>query len=311
MQEQLITIGVPTYNRPEGLRHTLECLHKQTYKNLRIVISDNCSDAEELVNSIVNEFIEKDSRIEFFRQKSNIGAIKNLIFLLDKAQTEFFMWAADDDEFSESLVEELQHTLLKSSDAAVVISGVKVTDKMEAERPITIELTQYLQKLSGSTAFERFNNYIKQPVEHGRARILWGLCRRETLSRAVNDIVNRSDKAEILWIDFPVDLQILKYGDVIVVPKELFHVYLLPSSDGLREGNLFDKKEIKMCKRSYDAYRRVVSNSTFTSDQKKYLNMILIKQERKDLIKIIPFYFIKRFSPWLARNLKKLYFKFI
>lgn len=32
----LITIGVPTYNRPEGLRHTLDCLLKQTYKNMRI-----------------------------------------------------------------------------------------------------------------------------------------------------------------------------------------------------------------------------------------------------------------------------------
>jgi glycosyltransferase involved in cell wall biosynthesis len=303
----LITVGVPTYNRPDGLKHTLDCLLKQTYRNLRIMVSDNCSVNQKVIDEIVNEYSKKDLSIEFFRQEKNIGAIKNLMFLLNKAESEFFMWAADDDEFDETFVEELSKALIAQPEAAVAISGVTVTDQM-TDTPITINLTPHLKKLSGKTAFERLSNHITQPVEQGSARILWGLCRRETLSKAVESVVRQSKKDEILWIDFPVDLEILKYGDVVVVPKELFHVYLLPTSDGLREGNTFNKKEVEMCKRSYQAYHNVVNHSELTKSQKQFLNKILSRKQSMDLIKIVPFYVIKRYAPWLARWLKKVYF---
>lgn len=305
----LITVGVPTYNRPEGLKKTLECLKEQTYKNLKIIISDNASDEKELIRQIVDKARIEDSRIEYIRHDKNMGAIKNLYYLLKKADTDFFMWAADDDEFEPTFIEEM-YNALKSNDKAVVsITGVKVTDIMGTSSN-TITLTPFLSKLSGDSIYKRFYNYIKQPVEQGRARILWGLCRREQLLSAVNDVINQSNKDEILWIDFPVDLQLLKYGDVIVVPKELFHVFLLPTSDGLREGNLFNSKEIEMCKRSYSAYIKVVENSSLSNYEQKELISLLSSQERKDLIKIVPFYFIKKHAPWLARVIKKLYFKF-
>ncbi|MBU4370171.1 glycosyltransferase [Patescibacteria group bacterium] len=45
--QQLVSVGIPTYNRPESLRRTLECITSQTYKNLEIIISDNCSPNQE------------------------------------------------------------------------------------------------------------------------------------------------------------------------------------------------------------------------------------------------------------------------
>ena len=39
----LVTVGIPTYNRPKGLERTLQCILNQTYANLEIIISDNCS----------------------------------------------------------------------------------------------------------------------------------------------------------------------------------------------------------------------------------------------------------------------------
>jgi glycosyltransferase involved in cell wall biosynthesis len=41
--EPLVSVGIPCYNRPEGLKRTLECITGQTYKNLEIIVSDNCS----------------------------------------------------------------------------------------------------------------------------------------------------------------------------------------------------------------------------------------------------------------------------
>src|SRR4030066_1585407 len=90
----LISVGIATYNRPEGLRRTLECITRQTYQNLEIIISDNCSPSTD-TERVVQEFQQNDGRIRFFKQKKNYGSFFNFRFVLEKANGEFFMWAAD------------------------------------------------------------------------------------------------------------------------------------------------------------------------------------------------------------------------
>lgn len=92
----LVSVGIPTYNRPEGLRKTLECITQQTYKNLEIIISDNNSSNLEVVK-ILEEFKTLDKRIICFQQTKNTGAAKNFHFVLKKAKGLYFMWASDDD----------------------------------------------------------------------------------------------------------------------------------------------------------------------------------------------------------------------
>ena len=101
--QPLVSVGIPTYNRPEGLRRTLECITNQTYKTLQIIVSDNCSPNSK-VEIIVKDFINKDNRITYYKQKENSGAANNFKFVLEKATGEYFMWAADDDEWDSSFI---------------------------------------------------------------------------------------------------------------------------------------------------------------------------------------------------------------
>ena len=42
--QPLVTIGIPTYNRADGyLKEALESALRQTYENVEIIVSDNCS----------------------------------------------------------------------------------------------------------------------------------------------------------------------------------------------------------------------------------------------------------------------------
>ena len=41
--QPLVTVGVLAYNRPKGLQRTLQCMMAQSYPNLEIIVSDNCS----------------------------------------------------------------------------------------------------------------------------------------------------------------------------------------------------------------------------------------------------------------------------
>lgn len=102
----LVSICIPTYNRPDLLEKTLNCLTKQTYPNLEIVVSDNCS-PDEQVRQVTQEFMGRDSRIKYFRQQENIGPFANFIFVRNQARGEFMMWSSDDHEFNSDHVEKL------------------------------------------------------------------------------------------------------------------------------------------------------------------------------------------------------------
>ena len=101
--QPLVSVGIPTYNRPKSLRHTLECLTRQTYRNLEIIVSDNASPGNE-VEAVVREFMAADLRIKYHRQPENRGIVPNYQFVLAQASGEFFMWAADDDEWDPCFV---------------------------------------------------------------------------------------------------------------------------------------------------------------------------------------------------------------
>ncbi len=101
--QPLVSVGIPTYNRADGLRRTLECITAQTYPNMEIIVSDNCSPTAE-PERVAREFMARDSRISFFRQQEPLGVSENFQFVLKRAGGEFFMWAADDDEWDPDFV---------------------------------------------------------------------------------------------------------------------------------------------------------------------------------------------------------------
>jgi glycosyltransferase involved in cell wall biosynthesis len=104
MKTPLVSVGIPTFNRPVGLRRTLQLICRQTYQNLEILVSDNASPGPE-TERVVREFSEADARVRYFRQPENFGPLANFRFVLTKASGDYFMWAADDDEWDASFVE--------------------------------------------------------------------------------------------------------------------------------------------------------------------------------------------------------------
>jgi len=135
MVEPLVSVGIPTYNNPEGLRKALECVTRQTYKNLEIIVSDNCSPGQE-TTAVVCEFRMKDNRIQYYRQDTNKGALFNFRFVLEKATGEYFMWVADDDEWEINSITTFVREFNRNSEISAVMSACKRVD--ENGRPYDI-----------------------------------------------------------------------------------------------------------------------------------------------------------------------------
>ena len=117
----LVTVGIPTYNRPAGLDRTLACISGQTYRNLEILVSDNCSTTPE-TEEVARAWQRRDSRIVYHRQPENIGLEANFKYLLEKARGEFFFWAADDDGWTPDFVAEGMAAI---GDAGLVMTGMR------------------------------------------------------------------------------------------------------------------------------------------------------------------------------------------
>jgi glycosyltransferase involved in cell wall biosynthesis len=121
----LVSIGIPTYNRPEGLKKTLDYITSQSYSNIEIIISDNCSPNPE-VKVIMETYAANDSRIKYFIQKKNEGAWYNFVFVLNQASADYFMWAADDDYWHPSFIEKCMGIFSEKEGYGLVFTKFKV-----------------------------------------------------------------------------------------------------------------------------------------------------------------------------------------
>jgi glycosyltransferase involved in cell wall biosynthesis len=119
--EPKVSIGVASYNRPDSLKVLLDSLISQTYRNIQIIVSDNCSSNPKIRELLVS-YAESNIYIEYYIQDENIGPTSNFLFLKCKAKGQYFMWAADDDWYDYNYVESCMKLHMKSK--YVLVSGL-------------------------------------------------------------------------------------------------------------------------------------------------------------------------------------------
>ncbi|MCP4351363.1 MAG: glycosyltransferase family 2 protein [Desulfobacterales bacterium] len=207
--QPLVSIGVAAYNRPAGLRCLLESLIAQTYNNIEIIISNDCSSVAEEIHNICQEFMRHDTRIRYFRQPLNFGLHDNQSFLLEQAKGEFYIWANDDDEYAPAFIEECIKAFDDDPNAVLACSQV------------------YKKIISAGICHKQFfpiypeenspYQNIKLFMERTYSSILQGTHRIDTW-RKVWYSVPFHDWEEIYWI-----IKIILTGNVAIVNKHLLY----------------------------------------------------------------------------------------
>ena len=126
MIKEKIDILMPTYNGEKYLREQLDSILNQTYKDIRIIISDDCS--KDSTPEILKQYQEKDKRIEIYIQENNLGVVKNIEFLLKKVENPLYMLADQDDVWLNNKVEKSLEKMEKE-DADLVFGDLEVVDQ--------------------------------------------------------------------------------------------------------------------------------------------------------------------------------------
>ena len=192
-----VSIGMPVYNGAKYIREALDSLLSQTYTDFELIISDNSSTDE--TQSICEEYAFADKRIKYIRQKENIGATKNFQFVLDEAVGEFFMWAADDDVWSENWVEVLLTEFRKESFLVGVYGKlIHIDDKSNF-----FEHIANYKNLEYKGLYRRIKYYL-EPESLGKANVFYALFKKDILKKMNLDNME---------YDFQALYSLLSYGN--------------------------------------------------------------------------------------------------
>ncbi|MEO7975786.1 glycosyltransferase family 2 protein [Flavobacterium sp.] len=147
MNNKILSICIPTYNRGAYLKSNLLSIFKQVKNNqlVEIVVSDNHSTDNTF--EIVKEF-QNYNNFKYFRQSRNIGFAKNTLDVVSKANGKFCWIVGDDDFILDGAISEIIRLI--EQNAYIDFYYVKV-------KPINLE---YFNAKKGV-----FNNSVGFPLD--------------------------------------------------------------------------------------------------------------------------------------------------
>ncbi|MBQ0758063.1 MAG: glycosyltransferase family 2 protein [Zhongshania sp.] len=123
MDAGLISIAMCTYNGEKYLAEQLESIVNQSYRNLEIVIVDDCSSDSTL--SILNAYSTKDDRIRVIANDENIGFVRNFEKAINECRGELVALADQDDIWFPEKISRLVDSI---GDNWLIYSKVSVID---------------------------------------------------------------------------------------------------------------------------------------------------------------------------------------
>jgi len=120
-REPRLTIGMPVYNNARTIKRALESLLGQTYRGFQLIISDDGS--TDGTTDVCEAYAAQDSRITVVRQPRNLN-YGNFRYVLQRADTPLFMFAAGDDWWHETYVARAIQALDSDARAVCAVSRV-------------------------------------------------------------------------------------------------------------------------------------------------------------------------------------------
>jgi glycosyltransferase involved in cell wall biosynthesis len=133
-QNPMITVAIPTYQRPRLLERALRSVLNQTYPHFQVCVYDNASGDE--TQEIVAKFMEEDHRVRYFCKSSNIGPYACFEYALNRIATPYFSFLCDDDAYLPDFFESALKKFAQYP-AAMFAAGVMLVVKDNAIIEVT------------------------------------------------------------------------------------------------------------------------------------------------------------------------------
>ncbi len=223
-----VTIGVPTYNRPEYLRQALDSLLAQSHTEFRLVISDNGSD-DPRVDEVIDTYVARDSRVSVVRRPENVGLERNFRELMEGCATPYFMWAGDDDLWEPTFIGDMLKLLREQPAAQMAFCTI---DNINVKGNVIRRYEGFSRFTSRTSRADDARRFVMESEILGKANLIHGLFRTAALQSVCQDNWSKAGCAEwggdnVLLFAFVSRQPIVTCDDVLV------HKRILTDDDGL------------------------------------------------------------------------------
>ncbi|MCW8690622.1 glycosyltransferase [Acinetobacter baumannii] len=125
-ERPLISVLIPVYNVEAFVNEAVLSICNQTYKNLEIIVVDDCS-TDNTYNLVAN-LASIDSRIKLYKNSKNSKIVKTLNFALEQATGDFVARMDGDDISAPERLEKQLDFLIKNPQYFLVGSHVNTID---------------------------------------------------------------------------------------------------------------------------------------------------------------------------------------
>lgn len=213
----LVSVLIPTYNRPEYLKIALDSVIEQTYPNIEVIIGDDSTN--ELTKEFIKTYLNKYKNIKYIYNNGPLGKFgqNNLINLLNESSGEYINILMDDDIFKKNKISTMINYYLNDDTIALVTSyrqsvdenGNFINDNI-ATNPIVDKDTVFSGYEIGRTLIETANNFIGEPTT--------ALVRRKDVMGSFGTYNNKSYET---LIDIAQWLECCKKGKVVYIKDAL------------------------------------------------------------------------------------------
>ena len=219
-----VSIGLPVYNGEQFIRKRIECLLNQTISDFELIISDNAS--TDSTSDICNEYLKKDKRIHYIKQKKNMGPLWNLNFVLGEAKSDYFVWAAVDDIWESNFLEKNLEILKANKNVVCSMSKTKFygnsnnsKDEInKAFRNFTRKLKESLKPVDTISLKGSYEQKVRLCLKRSKMHPIYGVFRTDALRHGI--VTN-----QFVGNDLAMILNVLKHGDFHIVDQVLMSIY--------------------------------------------------------------------------------------
>jgi len=247
-----ITIGIPVFNNEAIIRKRIEEIIKQSYQNFIIIISDNHS--SDKTREICEEMARDDNRIMFFHHEENMGPYWNFNFVLDKAETEYFVWGAGDDIWSKNFLEKNIDFLEKNNDyvGSISESSLYTRDKNQNIKLIkNSKKNQYVKLANDENVEKRISSYLN----FNMGVQFYSVFRTREIKFA--NFYKKKPNFGMWQADFATILKILKRGKLNVDYESFYYKEISETSQSIinyMKKLKFSKQEIQFSKIEFSSW---------------------------------------------------------
>lgn len=179
-EEPLVSVLIPVYNRASIVGETIDCVINQSYKNLEIIICDNCSTDDTF--EVLRNYQRKDERIKIYRNESNLGPVLNWKRCFEESSGKYIKLLFSDDLIEYSFIDICTAVLESHNDMAFVYTSTKLfnielgfsEDYYISNSTRIIEKEYYLEKgyaspefpVSATSALFRRSDFIIEEIDY-------------------------------------------------------------------------------------------------------------------------------------------------